>query len=98
MAANRTSPTRTCVGCGERDAQAGFVRLRRQGERLRPVTDYGNGRSAYVHPRTACVNGLLRSRVLGKSLRVTVAKEARIELIQALEEQLASQAFAAPAK
>jgi predicted RNA-binding protein YlxR (DUF448 family) len=55
-----------------------------------------DGRSAYVHARSECIRGLLRSKGLGKSLRTTVAREARMELMQVLDAQLSSGTLAAP--
>ena len=93
----RTSgPTRTCVGCGSRDEQSAMIRLRR-GLSGGLITDGGvadsgirQGRSAYVHAQRECIRGLVRSKGLGKSLRTTVAKEARVELMQVLDAQLSS--------
>jgi len=86
-----TGPTRTCVGCGTRDAQSVMIRLRR-GAAGAVVADAGlrNGRSAYVHAQGECIRGLVRSKGLGKSLRTTVAKEARMELMQVLDAQWSS--------
>lgn len=93
MNATRTTaaPTRTCVGCMKRDAQSAMVRLRAgaggavvQGGRV------GSGRSAYVHAHADCIAGLVRSKGLGKSLRTTIAKDARQELTRELEAGLAS--------
>ena len=95
--AGTAAPTRTCVGCGKRDAQPVLIRLRRAaGGGV--VADQGlrSGRSAYVHARRECIHGLLRSKGLGKSLRTTVAKEARVELMQVLDGQFSSGALVAP--
>lgn len=90
-----TGPTRTCVGCGGRDAQAAMLRLRSRGNGALAITPRTeSGRSAYIHAALPCVHGLLRSKFVGKSLRTTVTKDARIETIQVLEEQLASKTFA----
>ena len=93
--ADTTAPTRTCVGCGRRDAQRAMLRLRRDGGAA-VVADAccRTGRSAYVHARPECVRGLMRSKGLGRSLRTTVAREARLELVKALEGRLASGASA----
>jgi uncharacterized protein len=85
------SPTRTCVGCGRRDSQSAMLRLRRDGEgRIVAAGLIRSGRSAYVHAAGPCVQGLVRSKVLGKSLRQTIAKEARVALVASLEAQLAA--------
>ena len=92
-ARNTTPPTRTCVGCATRDAQAAMLRLRRAASGS-VVADPlpRSGRSAYVHARPACVGALVRSKGLGKSLRATITKEARLELARALEARLAAEA------
>ncbi len=86
-----TSPTRTCVGCGRRDRQSAMLRLRRDGDgRIGTDSAVRTGRSAYVHAAGDCVRGLVRSKGLVKSLRQTVAKEARVALVAALEAQIAA--------
>jgi predicted RNA-binding protein YlxR (DUF448 family) len=42
----------------------------------------GFGRSAYVHPNTACIDGLRKSKRAGKSLRRTLDRDARERLIE----------------
>ena len=92
-----TAPTRTCVGCGSRDEQPVMIRLRR-GASGGVVADGSVrvGRSAYVHARSECIHGLVRSKGLGKSLRTTVPREARMELMQVLDGRLSSGALVAP--
>lgn len=87
------TPTRTCVGCGRRDRQSAMVRLRRDAAgTITNDASVRTGRSAYVHGRSECVRGLVRSKVLGKSLRSNVGKEARVELTNVLERILAAEA------
>lgn len=94
-----TMPTRTCVGCGRRDEQPRLIRLRRAaGGAIVCDGSLREGRSAYVHARSECVHGLVRSKGLGKSLRTNVAKEARVELMQVLDAQLSSGTLVAPAR
>jgi uncharacterized protein len=88
-------PTRTCVGCGSRDAQASMIRLRvRDGAAIVPAAAVPAGRSAYVHGREGCVSGLVRSKGLAKSLRMTISKQMRLELVESL---VAGAAKSAPA-
>lgn len=86
-----TGPTRTCVGCGARDAQGAMLRLRRDagGIVVAPARG-GTGRSAYVHAGASCVRGIARSKGVGRSLRMTVTKEARLELMRILDGELAT--------
>ncbi len=69
---------RTCIGCGQRELQSSLLRLQVDvaGE-LVVIKTPERGRSAYLHVRQDCVSGLLRSKGLGRSLRTTVAREAR---------------------
>lgn len=78
------APERTCVGCGSRDAQRALIRLKRADDGSLRAVGTGSGRSAYVHDRRECLDGLLRSKGLAKSLRSTVTKEARLELLRDL--------------
>lgn len=83
-------PTRTCVGCGARDAQSAMLRVRRGDDGLVVAPPRGGcGRSAYVHGRQDCVRAILRSKGVGRSLRLTATKELRLELMQILDEALA---------
>ena len=84
-------PTRTCVGCGQRDAQPAMLRLHRDDAGAIAEARRGAaGRSAYVHVRPDCVGGLLRSKGLGRSLRLAITKETRSALVEALQKHLAS--------
>lgn len=85
-------PMRTCAGCGARDAQAAMVRLRLADGSLAARGRAGTGRSAYVHDRGECVRGLVKSRLLGKSLRANVTREARVALVERLAGAGATQA------
>lgn len=86
MTAVATGPVRTCVGCGSRDAQHAMLRLAWQDPSL-VVRDprRGTGRSAYLHATGRCVEGLLRSKALGRSLKVAVPKDARASLARRIE-------------
>jgi predicted RNA-binding protein YlxR (DUF448 family) len=89
-------PTRTCVGCGRRDRQSAMLRLRADGDgRIACANAVRTGRSAYVHAARDCVRGLVRSKVLGKSLRRQIAKDTRAALVASLEEKLDAGAEAA---
>jgi predicted RNA-binding protein YlxR (DUF448 family) len=84
-------PTRTCVGCGRRDRQSAMLRLRADADsRIACAKTVRTGRSAYVHAARDCVRGLVRSKVLGKSLRRQIAKDTRAALVASLEGKLAA--------
>ena len=85
MTRRRDVPVRTCVGCGTRDAQSAMIRLRIDADGgLLALVGRADGRSAYVHRRAACVQGLVKSRGLGRSLRATIGREPRLALVEAL--------------
>jgi hypothetical protein len=80
------SAVRTCVGCGERDAQGTLLRIQATPEGcLHPVDKAHAGRSAYVHARARCIGLVARSRLLNRSLRVTVDGSARASLAATLQ-------------
>lgn len=84
--ARAEGPTRTCVGCGRRDRQSAMLRLRRDPAGSIGLAEAGKaGRSAYVHAAADCVNGIVRSKGLGRSLRTVVEKDERRELVRRLE-------------
>jgi predicted RNA-binding protein YlxR (DUF448 family) len=94
VSAGRDQPVRTCVGCGKRAAQHEFLRL----QRLQAGVDgtmlglsprrAGVGRSAYVHRRRSCVDGLAKSRLLARSLRAAVQQDVREEIARVLRTML----------
>ena len=78
-----SAPVRTCVGCGARDAQSRLVRLQLDAAaNLRAVDRAHAGRSAYVHADPKCVEGLIKSRSLRRSLRGDVERSARQRCVE----------------
>jgi predicted RNA-binding protein YlxR (DUF448 family) len=78
---------RTCVGCGERDAQGTLLRIQATPEGcLHAVDEAHGGRSAYVHPRVRCLGLVARSRLLNRSLRATIDGAARASLAATLQD------------
>lgn len=83
------TPVRTCVGCGQRDAQQAMLRLRMSaGTILVEGEAGGTGRSAYLHSRKPCIQGLVKSKGLTRSLRATIGRDLRLALTEALERRL----------
>ncbi len=82
-------PVRTCAGCRGRSPQGDLLRLQVEGGRVVVVAHSRGGRSAYVHDRRECVDGLARSRGLERSLRTGVDREAREALAATLVAGLA---------
>ena len=83
---------RTCVGCGERDAQNALLRFAhapQQGLRLR--TDAGSpGRSAYLHHRRDCWQRFVARKGVVRSLGRPVDKNERLAFIEVIEQFEAS--------
>jgi predicted RNA-binding protein YlxR (DUF448 family) len=50
----------------------------------------GTGRSGYVHEGPRCIDGLVRSKGLVRSLRHAVGKDVRAEIARMLHEKLAA--------
>ncbi|MDT0341071.1 YlxR family protein [Streptomyces litchfieldiae] len=64
-------PERTCVGCRERSAREGLLRVVVIGDRCVPdLRGTLPGRGAYVHPRPACLELAVRRRAFPRALRV----------------------------
>jgi uncharacterized protein len=69
-AARSAPPVRTCVGCRERAAKSGLLRLVAAGDRL--VPDPGArlpGRGAYLHRSRECLELAQRRRAFTRALR-----------------------------
>jgi len=81
----RHGPIRTCVGCSARDAQAEMVRFHLRDGALVVVGAHPRGRSAYLHRRPECAEGLLASKRLARSLRANVSRDARQVLLASLK-------------
>ena len=66
------TPERTCVGCGQRAAPAGLVRLRLVEGRVAVDRARRGGRGAWLHPAPACLARALRRRALARAFRTEV--------------------------
>ncbi|MEE1931065.1 YlxR family protein [Streptomyces sp. TRM 70351] len=63
-------PERTCVGCRERSAKAGLLRVVLvEGECVPDLRGTLPGRGAYVHPRPACLDLAVRRRAFQRAFR-----------------------------
>lgn len=81
----KTTPTRTCVGCGERDLQSQLVRFF-LGEDGLLVAGGGHGRGGYLHPRRSCAQAFTKTRSgFVRSLRTAVSQEIRARFISQLD-------------
>ncbi|HZP42618.1 MAG TPA: YlxR family protein [Candidatus Binatia bacterium] len=78
-------PIRTCVGCGERDAQQVLLRVVSVADRLAPDPRRTvPGRGAYLHRRRGCWEAFVGRRGPVRSLRRSVARAERERLVQVL--------------
>ena len=87
MSAGRRQPVRTCVGCGKSAVQHELQRLQAGSDGRMVVVAPGQaspGRSAYVHGRSGCVDRLAKSRLLRRSLRIAVERDACEEIARTL--------------
>jgi uncharacterized protein len=83
------SPTRTCVGCGERTAKLQLIRLVATGDQIVPdVASRLPGRGVYLHPNLACLERAQRRKALSRALRLSAALPAE-KVAEYLAERLA---------
>jgi predicted RNA-binding protein YlxR (DUF448 family) len=81
----RSAPIRSCVGCGDRDAQAGLLRVVLIDGRLTPdPLRRAAGRGAYLHRRASCADAFVARRGAVRSLRATPPRVDRERLVAAL--------------
>lgn len=78
-------PIRTCVGCGERDAQAALLRVVVTAGALVPdAARRAPGRGAYLHRRPECWEAFVARRGTVRSLRATPGRPERERLAAVL--------------
>ncbi len=73
-----SAPVRTCVGCRDRAAAVGLVRIAWDETSSLLVVDgrrRHGGRGAWLHPDPVCLSLALRRRAFGRALRRTVTPE-----------------------
>jgi uncharacterized protein len=85
-----SSPVRTCVGCRQRAAKHDLLRVIAQdlGHGPQVVPDpagRADGRGAYLHPTTICLDLAVRRRAFARALRAPVVAD-----VARLREQLAA--------
>ena len=79
------TPIRSCVGCGERAAQATLLRVVwREGQLAADPGRRAGGRGAWLHERSACLDAFVARRGPVRSLRAAVPRAAREQLVRAL--------------
>jgi len=79
-------PQRMCLGCQSRKDKRDLVRVVRtpEGEVLLDKTGKKNGRGAYICPDIACLEQVIKTKRLEKSLEVEISTEVYEKLREAL--------------
>ncbi|QNP69855.1 YlxR family protein [Streptomyces roseirectus] len=74
----RACPERTCVGCRERAAKTGLLRIVAVGDECAP-DPRGTlpGRGAYLHPVLGCLDQAVRRRAFTRALRAPGALDTK---------------------
>lgn len=79
-------PLRTCLGCGQRDAQSHLIRLTAQSDGHLGVADSnGRGRGGYLHKTASCWQEFARKKSHYRAFHMELSKNAKAALIQALQ-------------
>ena len=79
-------PQRTCLACQAKKDKRELVRIVRspEGEISVDVTGKKPGRGAYICPNLECLNKVIKSKRLERSLETTISQE----IYESLKEQL----------
>lgn len=79
------TPIRTCMSCGQRAPQSALLRIQSDPQgRLAVVDKARRGRSGYLHPTRACIDGLPKARGIRRSLRRGIDRCERERLAEAV--------------
>ncbi len=79
-------PQRTCMACQEKKDKRDLVRIVRspEGEISVDLTGKKPGRGAYICPNLECLNKVIKSKRLERSLETAISQE----IYESLKEQL----------
>ena len=79
-------PQRTCMACQEKKDKRDLVRIVRspEGEISVDLTGKKPGRGAYICPNLECLNKVIKSKWLERSLETAISQE----IYESLKEQL----------
>ena len=79
-------PQRTCMACQDKKDKRDLVRIVRspEGEISVDLTGKKPGRGAYICPNLECLNKVIKSKRLERSLETTISQE----IYESLKEQL----------
>ena len=80
-------PLRTCLGCGEIDAQRALLRIVRDVSGRLGLDPHrrSGGRGGYLHPRPECWAGFARRKGPVRAFRAAVDRPARAVLVAVLQ-------------
>lgn len=79
-------PQRTCLGCGQRDAQRKLIRLTARSDgQLEVELKSKAGRSGYLHGMAPCWQEFLRKKSHYRAFHMELSKNAKEALIRALQ-------------
>lgn len=83
---------RSCLGCGGRDQPRALVRIVTAGERVEIDVDRRlPGRGGYLHPRAACLDGFVASRIKEfRSLKRRINGDERLRITSSIRMRLDS--------
>ena len=90
----RRQPQRTCLGCREVEGKRALLRIVRtpNGSVELDPTGKKSGRGAYVHDAKKCIDAVLSSGLLSRSLAVPLGAEIQQQLRSRVAEAAASAA------
>jgi predicted RNA-binding protein YlxR (DUF448 family) len=80
------------MGCGARDERGTLVRIAADGDRIEVEAERRlAGRGGYLHPRAACLDGFLASRVKEfRSLQRKINRDERLRITSSIRNRLDS--------
>ena len=84
--ANKKIPMRQCIGCSEMKPKKEMIRVIKTAEEeiILDTTGRKNGRGAYICPNLECLNKVIKSKRLERSLETAISQE----IYESLKEQL----------
>jgi len=85
-----SSSQRTCLGCGERDAQSQMIRLTVSPDGRLKVDAVGQGRGGYLHRVEQCWQDFLRRKHHYRAFRMELCRDAKQQLTEELKARTGS--------
>ena len=74
---NKKIPQRTCLGCNEKKDKKDLIRIVKDSENnvFVDLTGKSNGRGAYICNKVECLDKVIKSKRLEKSLEIEINNE-----------------------